>query len=196
MPLEIHPLTPERWPDLEALFEARGCSIARGCWCMYYREAGRPAEEGAPLRERRRAALRELAAGDTPPGLVGYEDGQPVGWVSLAPREQLPRLRRSPVARAVDDEPVWAIVCFVVPPAMRGRGVASALLQGAIAFARARGVRLLEAYPIDKSERSEDDWMWNGALSMYAKAGFTEVARRRPQRPVVRLALDETPPTT
>jgi len=85
---------------------------------------------------------------------------------------------------------VWSIVCFVVPSAWRHQGVASTLLQGAIAYARKRGVALLEAYPVDKRKRGADDWLWHGAKSMYDKAGFAEVARRRPARPVVRLTLD------
>lgn len=197
MPIEIHPLSPERWHDLETVFAAKGCSVARGCWCMYYRESGGgAAEDETSRRTRRRDALRALAEADPPPGLLGYEDGRPVGWVALGPREDYPRLRRSPVARPVDAQPVWSLVCFVVPGPERHRGVASALLRGAIDFARARGATLLEAYPIDKPEPSADDSMWNGALSMYTQAGFTEVARRRPQRPVVRLVLAGEPHPT
>lgn len=188
--IATHPLTPDRWPDLEAVFEAKGCSMARGCWCLYYRESGKvepPA--GSTASEDRRARLRALAGADPPPGLVGYRDGAPVGWVALAPRADYPRLRRSPVAKAVDDAPVWSVVCFVVPPAHRHQGVATGLLRGAIDFARARGAPALEAYPIDKEVPGADAWLWNGAMSMYRKAGFVEVARRRPERPVVRLAL-------
>jgi GNAT superfamily N-acetyltransferase len=185
--LTTHPLTPDRWPDLEAVFGAKGCSMARGCWCLYYRESG-TVEPAAGLSgpEDRRRRLRALADGDPPPGLVGYRDGVPVGWVALAPRADYPRLRRSPVAKAVDDVPVWSIVCFVVPPAYRHQGVATGLLRGAIAFAEERGAPALEAYPIDKEVPGADAWLWNGAMSMYRKAGFVEVARRRPERPVVR----------
>ena len=63
---------------------------------------------------------------------------------------------------------------------------------GAIDYAAKRGARLLEAYPIDRKERGRDDWMWHGAKSMFDKAGFTEVARRKPQRPVVRLQVGRT----
>ncbi|MBC7220852.1 GNAT family N-acetyltransferase [Candidatus Bipolaricaulota bacterium] len=190
MNLVIHPLTSERWPDLEALFLARGCAMARGCWCMYYRESGKVAgPAGLTVAEHRRRQLQALATDDPPPGLIGYRGGVPVGWVSLGPREAFPRLRQSPVAKAVDDLPVWSIVCFVVPPAYRHQGVATGLLQDATAFARARGVVALEAYPVDKPVRSADASMWFGAMSMYTKAGFVEVARRRPERPVVRLLL-------
>lgn len=186
--LTTHPLTPDRWPDLEAVFEAKGCSMARGCWCMYYRESGSvEAPVGVSGSEDRRRRFRALADRDPPAGLVGYRDGVPVGWVALAPRADYPRLRRSPVAKAVDDVPVWSVVCFVVPPAHRHQGVATGLLRGAIEFARAHGAPALEAYPIDKQVPGADAWLWNGAMSMYRKAGFVEVVRRRPERPVVRL---------
>jgi GNAT superfamily N-acetyltransferase len=121
--------------------------------------------------------------------LLGYRDGQPVGWVSLGPRDEYARLARSPVMKPVDDKPVWSIVCFVVDPKVRHQGVAAALLKGALKWARANGVTLLEAYPVDKSTKAVDDAMWFGAKSMYDSAGFVEVARRKPTRPVVRKKL-------
>jgi ribosomal protein S18 acetylase RimI-like enzyme len=186
--LLVEPLTRERWPDLEAIFMARGCSVARGCWCMYYRVSG---GQGWHAANRVRVAankaqLEALVDSGRPPGLIGYRDGVPVGWVSLGPREEFARLARSPVMKPVDDRPVWSIVCFVVPAEFRGQGVARALLDGAVAYARKRGAKLVEAYPMDKPERGADDTMWFGAKSMYDKAGFVEVARRKPQRPIVR----------
>src|SRR5919112_617370 len=91
------------------------------------------------------------------------------------------------VMKPVDDKPVWSVVCFVVPAVHRGQGVAHALLRAAIAYARKRGATIIEAYPVDKQGRSSDDAMWFGAKSMYDRAGFKEVARRKPTRPVVRL---------
>ncbi|TMH74393.1 MAG: GNAT family N-acetyltransferase [Betaproteobacteria bacterium] len=189
MKLTVHPLTPERWPDLEALFNARGCSVARSCWCMYYRRSGPrgPLPAGTTRAQANRAELKALLRSREPPGLIGYRGKVPVGWVSLGPRDDYAKLRRSPVMKAVDERPVWSIVCFVVPSQYRGQGVARALLDGAIAYARKRGVALLEAYPVDKPRRSADDSMWFGAKSMYDAAGFEEVARRKPNRPIVRI---------
>jgi GNAT superfamily N-acetyltransferase len=195
MKLTIHPLTPERWPDLETLFNARGCSIARGCWCMYYRESGKPAvPPGVKLPQARRERLHALTErvpvdGAPPPGLIGYRGKTPVGWISLGPRADYAKLKRSPVMKPVDDAPVWSIVCFVVPAEYRGQGVARGLLDGAIAWARQRGITLLEAYPVDKPQRSHDEFLWHGARSMFDGAGFEEVSRRKPQRPVMRLRL-------
>nr|NMF99612.1 GNAT family N-acetyltransferase [Aromatoleum toluolicum] len=191
MKLTIEPLTPERWSDFETVFNARGCSVARGCWCMYYRLSGPrgPEVDGMKRAQAWHARFRAVVAEGPPPGLIAYRDGAPVGWVSLGPREDFARLGRSPVMKAVDEQPVWSIVCFVVPSQYRGQGVARGLLEGAIAYAAQCGARVLEAYPVDQSERSRDDAMWFGAKSMYDAAGFEEVARRKPHRPVVRRIL-------
>jgi ribosomal protein S18 acetylase RimI-like enzyme len=189
MKYSVLPLTPERWLDLEAIFNAKGCSVARGCWCMYYRRSGSrgPLPRGTTHAQANRAELKALVDGGEPPGLLAYRGTVPVGWVSTGPREQYAKLRRSPVMKAVDDQPVWSVICFVVPSEYRGQGVAHALLRGAIAYARKHGAKLLEAYPVDKPIRSTDDSMWFGAKSMYDDAGFKEVARRKPFRPIVRL---------
>ena len=185
----VLPLTPARWADLEAIFNARGCSVARNCWCMYYRRSGPrgPLPRGMTHAQANRAELRALVEAGEPPGLIAYRGKVPVGWVSLGPREQYARLQRSPVMKAVDNKPVWSIICFVVRPEYRGQGVAHALLQAAIAYARRHGAKLLEAYPVDKPGLSSDDSMWFGPKSMFDSAGFEEVARRKPFRPIVRL---------
>ena len=186
MKLTVLPLTPERWPDLETVFGAKGCSIARYCWCMAYRRTG----SGSLFNVKaNRAQLKSLVDGGNPPGLIGYRNKTPVGWISLGPREEFARLQRSPIMRPVDDKPVWSVVCFVVPSEHRKQGVARALLRGAITYARKRGARILEAYPVDKKGPSSDGSLWFGAKSMYDHAGFTEVARRKATRPVVRLKL-------
>jgi len=187
----VHPLTRDRWPDLEAIFAARGCSIARGCWCMYYRRSGKAPtlRPGESRSSRNRRDLKALASQDPPPGLIGYEAGKPVGWVSLGPREDYAKLQRSSVMKPVDKQPAWSIVCFVVPSAYRKQGIARQLLAGAIDYARKRGVRLLEAYPVDMAVTPEGESLWFGTKTMYDEAGFEEVARRKPGRPVVRLRI-------
>jgi GNAT superfamily N-acetyltransferase len=189
MNLTVVPLTPDRWPDLEAIFNAKGCSVARGCWCMAYRLSGarEPLPTGMIRAKANRAALKALVDAGHPPGLIGYRGKVPIGWVSIAPREEYARLRRSPVMKAIDEQPVWSVICFVVPAEYRGEGAARALLKGAVAYAKERGATLVEAYPVDRPARSKDDHMWFGAKTMYDHAGFKEVARRKPQRPIVRL---------
>jgi GNAT superfamily N-acetyltransferase len=190
MKLAIRPLTPARWPDLEAIFLAKGCSVARGCWCMYYRLRGAPTPPAGMTRgDFFRKKLRTITNSGAPPGLIAYHGKIPVGWVTLGPREEFKKLEHSPVMRPVDDQPVWSIVCFVVPQIYRGHGVAQALLEGAVAFAKKRGAKLVEGYPMDRQDRPRDDAMWFGTKSMFDRAGFKEVARRKPRRPIVRKRL-------
>jgi GNAT superfamily N-acetyltransferase len=186
MKLDVHPLTNDRWEDLVELFNRPGASIVRGCWCMYYRKSG---QSGVGPGAANKRALRSLVDSGGVPGLIGYEEGRPVGWISLGPREEYEKLRRSPVMKSVDDKPVWSIVCFFVDKQARGRGVSEALLKGAIDYARSQGATLLEAYPVDKDAPSHPDFMFFGAKTMYDRAGFKEVARRKETRPVVRRAL-------
>jgi ribosomal protein S18 acetylase RimI-like enzyme len=189
MRLIVAPLTPDRWTDFEAIFGAKGCSVARSCWCMAYRLSGSrgPLPLGVTRAQASRAALKALVDAGHPPGLIGYRGNVPVGWVSIGPREEYARLKRSSVMKPVDEQPVWSVICFVVPAEHRGQGVARALLNGAVAYAKKNGATLIEAYPVDKPTRSNDDSMWFGAKSMYDKAGFKEVARRKPHRPIVRV---------
>ena len=181
---DARPLTPDTWPDLEELFGRPGGSIVRGCWCMYYRRSGSPPPGTDNKRE-----LCSLVEHGTRPGLVGYLDDVPVGWISLGPREEYAKLGRSPVMKPVDDAEVWSIVCSFVDRAHRGTGVQRLLLRAAIDFARENGVRLLEAYPVDKACRSADDFMFFGSRGLYERAGFHEVVRRSPTRLVMRRRL-------
>ena len=188
--LEIRPLTPPRFRDLEKLFNGPGGSQVRGCWCMFYRRSGPTVvPKGTSRSEHARCSLKALVEAGTVPGLLGYRDGEPVGWISFGPREEFARLQRSPVMKPVDDKPVWSVVCFYTAKRARGQRISEALLAGAIDYARSCGARLIEAYPVDRAKRSADDSMWFGCKAMYDRAGFAEVARRKPMRPVVRKAL-------
>jgi GNAT superfamily N-acetyltransferase len=185
---EARPLTPASWADLEALFGLPGGSIVRGCWCMYYRRSGK-ASASAPGGKTNKQQLCDLVESGVVPGLVGYVDGAPAGWISLGPREDYAKLQRSPVMKPVDDEQVWSIVCTYVAKSYRGQGVQHRLLAAAIDYARENGVRLLESYPVDKPGRSHDDFMFFGSRRLYERAGFKEVARRSPTRVVMRRRL-------
>jgi GNAT superfamily N-acetyltransferase len=186
-PLDIHPLTGDRWDDLATLFDRPG--DPKGCWCMYYRVRSRDFAElwgkGA------RAAFRKVVDGGPPPGLLAYRDGVPVGWCAVAPREDYVRILHSPVLRPLDDAPAcWAVVCFYVRRGERRGGVAAALLEAAVAFAAAQGATLVEGYPKDTAgARRSANEVFMGSMSMFARAGFTEAGRRSPTRPIMRLDL-------
>lgn len=169
---DVVPLTPDRWPDLEALFREGG--DPRWCWCMFWRLPSSDfARRKVPeLRER----LHEMAAGDPAPGLVAYLDGRAVGWISVGPREDYARLERSRTIPRVDDRPVWSVVCFVVSREARGRGVASALLEGALRYATARGAATVEGYPVDPGDaKLPASAGYTGLRSVFERAGFSLV---------------------
>ncbi|MDH3262245.1 MAG: GNAT family N-acetyltransferase [Acidimicrobiia bacterium] len=183
--MEIHPLTPDRWDDLEALFGPRGAY--GGCWCMWNRLSNREFE--ATSSDEKREMLRTIVD-DRVPGLLAYVAGTPVGWVSVGPRAEFGRVQRSRVTKPVDEVPVWSIVCFVIDRKHRGSGVGSALLEAAVEFARDRGAAAIEGYPVEpRRDRMPDIYAWMGLASMFEAAGFTEIARRSETRPLFRKML-------
>ena len=131
MKSECHPLTLDRWGDLEALFGPRGA--CGGCWCMYWRRTRSVFEAGKGAGNKR--AFKRLVRADACPGLIAYVDGQPAGWVALAPREDYSALARSRILKLVDDESVWSVSCFFVGKAHRRKGVSMRLLKSAVQFA-------------------------------------------------------------
>lgn len=121
------------------------------------------------------------------PGLVAYRNGEPVGWCSVAPREEYPRLADSVVAKPVDDEPVWSLVCLYVVPGHRRIGVARDLVQAACEHAAAAGARIVEAYPVDDSDgRVPSGIAYHGVVSLLRDAGFIQLAKRTPKRVLMR----------
>lgn len=185
--LDIHPLTPGRWPDLEALFGPRGAT--GGCWCMYWRLTRSQFDhlKGAGNRE----VFREIVVeAKRPPGLLAYQDSVPVGWCAVAPREDYATLDRSRILKRLDDEPVWSITCFFVARAVRRQGLTIRLIEEAVRFAALHGARIVEAYPIDpRSPETPPVFAWTGLLSAFEHAGFVEVARRSETRPIVRFTI-------
>jgi GNAT superfamily N-acetyltransferase len=181
----VRPATPERWDDVVAVAGERG--FTSGCWCTWWRLSAREWDE-RPAAERR-AALAGLVADGCVPGLLAYVDGVPVGWAAVAPREEYPRLERSPKLRRVDDTPVWSVTCFAVDRHHRRRGVAEALLAGVLDHAAARGATVVEAYPVDTAGgRRPGADLFTGTLAMFERAGFAEVGRRG-GRPIVRRSV-------
>ncbi len=131
--------------------------------------------------------MRGIVHGGTVPGLVGYVDGVPAGWVSVAPREQFPVLERSRVSKRVDDEAVWSVVCFFVARPRRRQGISIRLLDAAVEYAFSQGAGIVEGYPVEPKKSSMPDaFAWHGLAVVFSRAGFTEVARRSETRPVMR----------
>ena len=139
--------------------------------------------------EPNRLALRAKLADGHEFGILAFEGDTAVGWAALAPRAEYSRLGRSPVTKPVDDIEVWSVTCFVVRRGHRGKGVATALLAGAERRARELGASVLEGYPVAPAGTMTDAEAWHGLESMFRSAGFHEVARRKPSRPIYRKRL-------
>lgn len=147
-------------------------------------------EWSAKAYDGNRRAMRKLVDANEQPGLLAYRNGRPVGWVSVAPREQFPRIERSRVLGPVDDENVWSVVCFYVHRKERGSGVGSALLEAAVDAARKRGARIVEGYPVDpRGGKTANASAYTGLERMFREAGFTEIERRSAGRPIMRKRL-------
>ena len=161
-------------------------NFGAGCWCMYPRLTESQTRElpgEGSVSQRRRAAMTQLAGGQRAPGLLAYEGEEPVGWIAVAPREELTRIARSRAMPPVDDVPVWVIPCITVAKAHRGRGIAVALIEAAVAYAREQGAAAVEAYPRADGERTGDDNAYFGTEAMFRRAGFEVVRDPLPDRP-------------
>ncbi len=155
---------------------------------MFFRQRRSEFERKSGAANRR--ALHRLVAGGGEPGLLAYVDGVPAGWVALARREEYRLLENSRILQPVDDKPVWSVVCFFVARGYRGRGLTVALLRKAAAYARRRGARRLEGYPVDPIKgKMPDTFAYYGLAAAFRQAGFREVARRSATRPIMRLEL-------
>jgi GNAT superfamily N-acetyltransferase len=194
--ITIRPANEASWDDLQAVFGDRGS--ARFCQCQRYKLAPGEAFSKFPAEERA-SRLREQTNPGTPDadgttGLIAYLNGEPAGWCAVQPRTAYPgllRVYRTPwEGRSEDkaDESVWSVTCVFVRAGFRKRGVAYALAAAAVDYAKSRGARALEAYPM-RSEIGEVSWdeIHVGAQSIYAQAGMAEVSRPGIRRAVMRV---------
>jgi GNAT superfamily N-acetyltransferase len=183
----VNRLTVEHWPALEDLFGPSGAS--NGCWCMYWRLG--PRYKDRP-REDNKRELHRLAASNQSPGLLAFDAGRAVGWCELAPRSDLGWLAHAKYLEPVDDLAVWSVPCFYVRRSHRGKGVMAALIVAAVRTAASAGAPALEAYPVDTAATRHTGNLFPGVASAFARHGFDVVARRRPDRPVMRKSLTST----
>lgn len=178
------------WSDFEAVMgEKGGCG---GCWCMLWRRSKK--EFDANMGVGNRTAMKalfdaRLKQGEVP-GLVALVDDNPVGWIQLDRRSEFPRLEGSRVLKPVDDANVWSISCFLIDKNHRKQGLSTRLLEAACDLVKERGGGVIEGYPIDTPKNPYPAvYAFTGFVGTFRDAGFEEVARRSPTRPIMRRSI-------
>jgi GNAT superfamily N-acetyltransferase len=199
-PVTIVPANEASWEDLQAIFGVRGYAA----YCQCQRPKMRSWAEWRSLQvSGRMLRLEEQTHCGYPSaratsGLVAYLEGEPVGWCAVEPRTAYARLLRTPVpwkGRDEDkaDDGIWAVVCFITRVGFRRRGVSRALARAAVDFARQRGARALEGYPMLVEPGEDVTWgeLNVGKRSIFADAGFTEVSHPTVRRVVMRIDFQD-----
>lgn len=181
--LSFHEVTEATWKDFEALFESTGAP--KSCWCMVWRATSE--ESKRTDGKSRKAMMKKRVKAGTPVGILAYAEGEPIGWCSVAPRDTY---RASMAGNFADDETrdakVWSIVCFFVVRVRRSTGVMKALVAAARKHAKAKGAKIVEAYPVDPKSPS---YRFGGFVGAFEEAGFTEVGQVGTRRHVMRAPL-------
>jgi GNAT superfamily N-acetyltransferase len=191
--VRIAPLTPETTAAWAALFEASGSA----CFCRWWHFEGSKNDWLArcfhdPARNRDEQTALVAAGAPEARGLLALEGDDAVGWVKLAPRGLLPKLRRQGAYRPLDlgdDEGVWSIGCLLVRPDRRRRGVARALVEAAPGYVRAWGGRAVEAYPHRVAHALHDEEAWMGPEALFSVTNGWQTSHDVAPYPVYRLTL-------
>jgi GNAT superfamily N-acetyltransferase len=142
--------------------------------------------------EGNKLAMKAIVDSGKVPGLLSYKGGETVGWCAIAPRDEYSYLSRSRILKPIDDRTVWSIACLFIDKSHRKQGVATRLLQAASKYAKSQGAKLVEGYPVEpKSDKDiPPTFAWTGIPSAFLKAGFKEILRRSPTRPIMRKELE------
>lgn len=196
--IAVVPANEASWNDLQAVFGRRGYPSTCQCQWFKVRHSDWRSIPVEDLRNRLREQTncgQPVAQGTS--GLVAYLGGEPVGWCAVEPRTAYLRLRRSRIPWAGRDEDqaddgVWAVTCFVTRVGYRKRGVSRTLARATVEYARDRGARAIEGYPLVNEPGKEFSWgeLFVGSRSIFEAAGFTEVSRPTPRRVVMRIEFD------
>jgi len=174
MGVQVLPAT-GRWDDFASFMVPRKPG-GGGCVCMAYRNSSLDMPG-------RIAHMRTLCASEPGPGVLAYVDGKTAGWCSVAPKSTYRALVNSRTIPHVQDEGAWSVVCFVVRPGFRSRGLMHELLEGAVGHAHAMGATALEGYPVDPgSERVDQTSGYVGTVSLFEAHGFSRVCQTAGRR--------------
>lgn len=184
--LSFKPIKRNLWTDLEELFGAHGA--CGGCWCMYWKLRGKAYEEAKGFETRQ--MHKSIVDSGVATGLLAYLHGEVVGWTAVEPRDSYLRLAHSRILQPVDDRTVWSVTCFFVARKFRRKGITVELLKAAVEHVRKQGGKIVEGYPVETQKDMPAPFIYTGTASAFEQAGFQEVARRSPTRPIFRFFIE------
>ncbi|NJC95187.1 MAG: GNAT family N-acetyltransferase [Anaerolineae bacterium] len=155
---------------------------------MYWKLRGRAFDEASGYGTRQ--MHKSIVDSGTVTGLLAYLHGEVVGWVAVEPRSAYEKLAHSRVLKPVDDQEVWSVTCFYVAKGHRRNGITVELLKAAVEHVRRQGGKIVEGYPVDAQKDLPAPFVYTGTASAFQKAGFKEVARQAPTRPIFRYEIE------
>lgn len=189
--IEFEPLTVENWDDLVELFNGHG--NPGYCWCTLWRLSSKDYRELS--RRERREALKYYVERGKPTGIVGFREGEVIGWCSIAPRDSYDRLNRSRSIPKIDNRNTWSLVCFYISKDAQGQGLSAEFLRAAVAYAASKGAEVVEAYPVEPEFDEQGNWQparsyrFMGYRSTLERAGFQKATTPDGKRLIMRLEL-------
>jgi len=181
--LKYKPVTIKEWDDFVTLFSEHG--VQNGCWCMYWRITR--SEFHNDYGNGNKNSLRAIIEAGHVPGILANHDHKPIGWCSVAPRDDFPVLERSHTLKRIDNKPVWSIVCFYISKPYRRKGITSDLIEASIDYVRKQNGKIIEAYPIVPEYSSDPrPELYAGLFTTYKKLGFKVALARSERKPIMR----------
>ena len=156
---------------------------------MFWKLRGKAFDEntGEPARQMQKSIVES----GTVPGLLAFDDDEPVGWIAIEPRSAYPKLAHSRILKPVDEADVWSVTCFFVAKQVRRQGLTVELLKAAVDYVSAQGGQIVEGYPVEAKKNMPAPFIYTGTAVAFQKAGFVEVARRSEKRPIMRYSIGD-----
>jgi GNAT superfamily N-acetyltransferase len=176
--MEIRSLKTTDWSNIEALFGDNGA--CGGCWCMTWRlpRGGKLYEENKGSPNRRR--FRQLVEEGNAHGLLAFDEGKAIGWCSVGPKSEFPKLENSRVLKVPPIGNDWAVLCFYIQRKYRGQQVATRLLSEAVNYARLNDATILDGFPARHAKGTllPATFAWTGVPEIFEACGFQHVPRK------------------
>jgi GNAT superfamily N-acetyltransferase len=188
MSFRIEKVTSNLLDDMAKLFSTDRST--NDCWCMWFIIPVKEFHEAGSAGNRAKFC-QLVASSDLPVGLLAYQDGEPVGWCAVGPRERYARAIKTSTYRGgeAEDGDIWLVPCFFVRKDARGQAVSQRLLEAAVDLAKENGASAIEGFPFSGSQRRSGGDAEVGFEQMFSACGFRVIRTPSPSRVVMRRQL-------